>query len=420
MRVLRTLRRALLAAVLLLGAPPAAAAELLPEPPYVADTTRVERIVAGLREDPLFVDPSAVSLLPREEAEAVREALADQPVPVYVVVVPSLPTDESAGDEEVLLHAVHHVLGEGGVYVHLNSSWLHSGSYRFSHIVVDVPVDDGDLPRSPVFAEGADELLDLLAAVRTAPPGAPASPTPSAVEFRDHRTEYQPTVADRFSGDFWPGLLVVGPLLGLLLFPLALGLGRAGRAAASGRRTRRAHRDTERRSLPAPLRARRAPSRPSRARLHRILRRELDRLTAELEAAAAAQPGRDRAARAFDAAGLLAADPAATDHDLVGAIVLAREGRAALAADGLSRSPGACSVNPLHGAPLPGSAPLRGSAGRSADGRCARCAGRTVPPPPLRLAGEPHTAHANLWTRTGYGRTVPELARTVLKEIDVD
>lgn len=406
-------------AAILLGAAPGAADDvrLAPEPPYVRDTERIERIAAGLREEPLFIDPSAISLLPEDDVESIRAAMQDQPVPVYVIVVPSMRYDESGGDAKVLLHAVDHAMDDdsGGVYIHVQSVSLASGYYSLTAAAINVPINPRDLD---VYSEKNDlsRLLTALDSVRAAEPAPASSPTPFAVEQAAKEDEQGPPgISDRFTGDFWPGLILVGPFFG------ATAYGGVRLAAAGLRAARRRGRYNDQyRELPAAIRVRRAPFQPSTRWLHRTLRTELHHLSKELGSAAADHPGRSLAAVSFDAAGLIASAPRPSDHDLVGAIVLARDGRAAATGSGAPHPRGACMANPLHGAPIPNGerTPLPGHNRRGLV--CGRCATAPQILRVLRIDGVAHYKHANLWTATEYGRTVPDLAQRALKELDVD
>ncbi|TDQ45035.1 hypothetical protein [Actinorugispora endophytica] len=411
------------AAVLLALPAPAAAVELLPEPPYVRDTERVERIAAGLREDPLFVDPSATGLLGQGEVAAIGRALADQSVPVRVLVVPSFPYDESGGDSEVLMHAVNHAMGgEGGVYVTVNTIGLPEDRYLLDTAVIDVPVDPHDLVSHSEEHEDVDRLLTLLDSVRTAAPAPTSSPTPSAVEweFEDRAEEEEEEASllpHPFSGDFWPGLLIIGPAVGAMLYGTALLAGMGLRSASAEAGRRRVYRAWDR-DLPKAVRARRAPYAPSARWLGQTLNAELRRLSHDLKAGSG-HPGRDAAARSFDAASLIASSDAPPAQDLVGAIVVARQGRSALASDNGAPVRGACMANPLHGAPTTAGKQARLPGRASFEPVCGLCATRPKPPRVLRLDGGQHHRNASLWTGSRYGYTGSDLARRVLEELDV-
>ncbi|HIY42459.1 MAG TPA: hypothetical protein H9836_15200, partial [Candidatus Nocardiopsis merdipullorum] len=90
------------------------------EAPYVASTVRVDRIADALRKTSLYVDPLAQDST--EELAEVAERLEASELPVYAAVVPMSMSDESEGEPEILAHALHHVMGEDGVFVVVDSS----------------------------------------------------------------------------------------------------------------------------------------------------------------------------------------------------------------------------------------------------------------------------------------------------------
>ncbi|MER7782154.1 hypothetical protein ABTZ92_07645 [Streptomyces albidoflavus] len=169
-------------------------------------------------------------------------------------------------------------------------------------------------------------------------------------------------LAPLWSGDFWPGLLLVGPGAALLLF-LLVRIGAAVLHVVRGRRGR---------GVPLVLRYARAdaqpvfaaPTEPSRRWLTGALRQELRLALVEFEAAGLPDgPAREWAWSGLDAAALAVGhqdeaggghrDPAA----LAAALVLVRCVRAGLGTCGVrpgTRPPvrmaaACCALNPLHG-----------------------------------------------------------------------
>jgi hypothetical protein len=108
--------------------------------------------------------------------------------------------------------------------------------------------------------------------------------------------------------------------------------------------------------------------------------------------------------------------------DLLGAVVLAREGRAALAGrDPLPRP--ACQVNPLHGPAL--RRPPRGrppKAPRKLVALCAGCRGCPAGDRDQRALltdGVPYYRTEGFWARTGFGALDPDLPARVLEYLGV-
>ena len=157
--------------------------------------------------------------------------------------------------------------------------------------------------------------------------------------------------------------------------------------------------------------------------LHKAARSEIAQLIAALSETQADQdnPGRDRALACYDAAALLAAereDPL----DLIGAVVLAREGQAALA----HRSPlplPACQVNPLHGPAVSRPTPKRRPRPRRPHTVCAGCKKCSRPERDKRallVAGIPYYQTPGFWSTTGFGALDPELPTRVLEYMHVE
>ncbi|NYI98360.1 hypothetical protein HNR12_004637 [Streptomonospora nanhaiensis] len=450
-----------------LGAAPAQAdgyaPSPMPTPPYVHDTGRAERVAAELREDPVYVDPEAHAHLADGEETRVEALVAEAGQPVFVAVLPSTYYDESNGDPELFLHALHHELGEPGVYVMADPRAGGVGPFDLTALAFDVPVDEfealwidyEEIPDSELpTAENellTEQVRTLVKQIRTAPEGTPASPVPLFADTSDDIPDEEPTRADYFT-DAVPGV-IVGALLGLLLIGAWL-LAAAG--VRSSRAVRAAVPPGAEDGIPALLRARPAPVAPSPRRLSRMLRTELRRLAREIERAPADHPNHARAVAAFDAATLIDRG----EHDptwTVGAITMARAARAELTLDAPATSPAFCAVNPLHGAAVPAravsgpggadtgarprgrarreaarrrAAAKRQAAARGAGGRwCAHCwaradLGRPVAPRTLQVRVDgrlrQHDLVDGFWKSVQYGHRTPDLARRVLKELDVD
>lgn len=159
-------------------------------------------------------------------------------------------------------------------------------------------------------------------------------------------------------------------------------------------------------------------------RLPRAARAEVEELAAALAAAQddSGNPGRDRALACYDAAALLVAERS-DRPDLLGALVLAREGRTALAdRDPLPRP--ACQVNPLHGPAVRRS--RRGQRSRQARKLrvvCAGCAGCSSHERDQRAwleDGVPYYRTTGFWAQVGFGARDPELPARVLEYLGVE
>jgi hypothetical protein len=156
--------------------------------------------------------------------------------------------------------------------------------------------------------------------------------------------------------------------------------------------------------------------------LHKVARSEIARLVAALSATDADpdNPGRDRALACYDAAALLAAER--EDRlDLLGAVVLAREGQTALA----DRDPlplPVCQVHPLHGPatrrPAPRRPPRPGKPHAICAG-CGRCTMLGRDKRALLVDGVPYYQTAGFWAGVGFGALDPELPTRVLEYMHV-
>ncbi|MFC3997029.1 hypothetical protein ACFOVU_13945 [Nocardiopsis sediminis] len=440
------------AALTAASAAPAAADGLAPSPspnpPYVGDTTRTERIAEALHGDPLFVDPEAAEFVGAEERGELADLIAGADHPVYVVVAPSTPYDESGGDRELFLHAVRHAMGEDGdgVYIAAAPPDLGTGPYRLTTVLFGVPVDEWaalypeDAPDPPAddipTAQGrllAQQVATVLEGVDTAPSAPAESPVPLAAPEPSTDSGFVPEepAAGDYTTDLGPGLFV-GALLGGALLGAVAGIAALLRRRL---RVRPVVAPEAERHLPESLRARRAPTRPSHRRLVRMLDTELRRLTRELAGTPHGHADHAAAVAAYDAA-MLIRNGGRDDQWLVGGIVMVRAARAALTTPEPDSGRAFCLANPLHGAALEGRAatrygkptvrlPAKGPQGAV----CAAChavagldrplTGRVLR---LRSDGEwrPHYLADGFWTATQYGRRIPDLPRRVLKELDAD
>jgi hypothetical protein len=313
------------------------------DPPHAL--VRMDRVATALNEDPLFVDGDFAGILDGGERKQIRKAIDDASasfgMPVFVVMVPNTRESESQGYNDVFLHGLHEQLGKDGLYLMVDQDGELEGvpfkvprelGYEVIPRALDTPVD-----RRKPFEGLASRIGQALALAAESPPGEPETPRlymtadPFGQEDRPSSTD-EPEFSDLF-WLFFAGLLLVGPLVGPMLF----GLFFAVRAVY--------------RSWRHPV----VPARPRMRRLRALADKELA-LLAELLPPPDDAPGRLVALRSYDAARLLSDDvgrgPAADDAlaalDLVGVAVLARQGREVLE-KGLDRPLVPCHANPLHG-----------------------------------------------------------------------
>ncbi|MFF7795337.1 hypothetical protein [Streptomyces sp. NPDC007991] len=320
--------------------------------PTPADlSARVERVAAGLRQDPVYADPESPRVLGARQLERLHERIRDfrrseAGGPVFVSVVPQTPESESAGDAMLFAAAVHAKVGEDGLYVIADPDdgtidfYNHGLRRDTNRLSVDLPdsVTFGDSRADEaddhLLGERLDQLMTFLGkAPRTERPG--SEPAPAAAP----RAADEKTLPPLFATDFWPGLFV-GAFLALLLSGVVAGV----TWIVTGLRRRRSPEPEPAGLLPVT-----SPTEPSASYLRRTAHAELSALTREFTT----PDGNPRAWDRLDAAMLLLdGDPdraRKTETDpatLVAVVVLARAGRAALTGDTDDLF---CGVNPLHG-----------------------------------------------------------------------
>ncbi|GGV76844.1 hypothetical protein [Streptomyces massasporeus] len=320
-------------------------------PPTPAEmSARVERVAAGLKQDPVYADPESPRVLDARQLDRLHERIrdfrrSDGGGPVYVSLVPQTPESESAGDADLFAAAVHAKVGEDGVYVVADPDdgtidvLNHGLRLDSSHLSFDLPdsVSLGDSRADEaddhLLGERLDRLMTFLDETpRTDRPQ--SEPAPAAAP----RAADEHTLPALYSTDFWPGL-IVGAFAALLLTGVAAGATWIIRGLL-------------RRRSPVPESFDRmpftAPTAPSTSYLRRTAYNELIALSAEFDPE---DHVRDR--ERLDAALLLvggdpgrARRPGTEPTTLVAVIVLARAGRAALTG---RPSKLCCGVNPLHG-----------------------------------------------------------------------
>ncbi|MDX6738725.1 hypothetical protein [Actinocorallia sp. A-T 12471] len=393
-----------LAAIVLAFLPPTRASADEDVPAYA--TERWDRIAEGLRKDALFVDPDLADAVTgpmrvalRERMDAAGESLQTT---VYFIAVPVSRESEVKGDAGLLLDGVRERLGENGLYLLADEDGhLAAEDYgiprEFPYEIVPWRLRD-EVDYEDPFGNLVSRVGTVLDKAVTAPPGEPSRPdasasVPSFVEEADDHARPKAAIW----GPFFAGLLLFGPLL-VLLFWALWGAFRVMRAAS------------------------RSPRQNVR-NLHATAAKELRVLSQGLETAGDG-PGTAAALRAYDAALLLvdeargAADKAAAALDLVGVIVLCRQGGIALAED-LARGPSFCQVNPLHGIAV--RTVKRTDRGHPQGRVCRDCAGRSkaqIASVVLRVPDRrPYFEVEGRWREGFDGR--PDLAARVLESLGV-
>ncbi len=314
-----------------------------PVHPTHADlTARIDRVAAGLTGHQVYLDPESRSPFTGAQLTRLEHRIASfTPGAVYVAAVPLDGSDESAGDPDAFLTALHRAVGKPGVYTVADTA-----DGRLGVDVWGLPLEPGTVPEPitdpPVdgtagqgFPQRYDQLLtfldDLPHTSGTRPDAYDVTPEP----LDDHR------LASIWSDEFGDGLSAAGTGV-VLLFLAAVG------CAALVRRLRGRYRTG---TAPDPADE---PARPGAGHLRRAARHAVDELAAGLAGADHGGAARHAAAYAcLDAALLLVdrdpdgrIDDGTAPADLVAAIVLARAGREELAGRPVER---VCEVNPLHG-----------------------------------------------------------------------
>lgn len=377
-------------AVVLAGGLAVTAARLFDDRSYGDDAiptpadmrSRIERVTAGLRHDPLYTDPESEPVLSSAERTRLHKRLAALDIPVLIAAVPRLTEDESGGNREIFVQSLHQRLHHDALFILADPL-----AETLSVVNYGAPINAYALPRSHfglpelhetrTLGDRLDALLrDVADAPRDSAGDRPYDPGPAADPVAEKDL---PSV---FAADFAPGLLI-----GTFLAALLLGLVTAVRALAGAVGRRRTAGGPAPGGVPA---ASEAPDEPSLAWLRRTARQEADALTAVLDAQdTLPERTRHRAWECLDAAALLIdgdgdarVDADATPASLVCAVALARSGRAAV--EGPAAPERLCHRNPLHG-PAHGTRRIPTAGGGRARSLpvCGRC--RTVPGPVLRL-----------------------------------
>ena len=287
-------------------------------PAHAAD--RVDRITAGLRQSPLFVDPDVSYLLDARQRTTIDKQLRTAGVPIYLAVVPLLSADESAGDGEYLGSLLHQRLGRNGIYLVADQRGeLDAMAYqvpRDTTLDFDLATSDEPLPK---------KLHDAIDAFAHAPKAEAVRPrhAPSARVDERQRKTTAVGLAGEFVKTFSPPCCSSALALALLWL----------------------HRPDRRRGCSAAVRGtgRRAGPR----RLRRTAEAELVRLARAIGAAGEATPG--TAGRwPTTTPPSCCTTRRTTRAARFGVVVLALEGQDALREETADPAP-RCVVDPFHG-----------------------------------------------------------------------
>lgn len=88
----------------------------------------VDRAVAGLLKNPLYVDPDARSVLKPETVEYLESALGKVGTPMYVAVLPEAALPETADDPDQLLAEIGRGVDREGVYTLVAGGYFRAGA----------------------------------------------------------------------------------------------------------------------------------------------------------------------------------------------------------------------------------------------------------------------------------------------------
>ncbi|WP_150243126.1 hypothetical protein [Nocardiopsis quinghaiensis] len=110
---------ALLAVALVPAAPAVGRAD-----PVQEEMSATERVVAGLEESPVHVDPSYASAFPEELAQETGRRITDSGVPLRVLAVPLIEGGDWNGQADLMAAAVHDRIGGEGHYLVLDGERL--------------------------------------------------------------------------------------------------------------------------------------------------------------------------------------------------------------------------------------------------------------------------------------------------------
>ena len=380
----------------------------------------LDDINATLAKDGIYVHPSMQPLFTPAQLTAIKEDLAAAKQPVFLVVYPLEYGDEYGGRSDELLAQLHDRSGTPGLYFSAERPF-DDGQYYLDDSEWDVPQSYGDgRPYEATSVAEAAHPKDLAAGmVELADLYGQGTVSERYRELQAEETSSDPG-SDRGDGSAGDDGGVSGGAVGsIVLAVAALGIGLAIW------RSRQVKRRQQSFTLP-----RSATDRIREAhddRLEARARAEVLALGEAIDAAEITRTGNADSWQAaldhYDGAGrvLRGTDPDVLD--VVGAIVLAERGQAALRAARAGRAwqpRKPCFLNPLHG-PGMGDRTVQSAAGPVKVPLCRACStdlqkGRRPDILDVLRKGEPvHYFDAGVrpWSSSGYGALEPDLVRAL-------
>lgn len=305
---------------------------------------------AALQSAPLYINPDMAWMFTPSAQSQISSALRASPVRVFLAVVPFGPDNDGVEYADYFLDQLHRRIGMAGVYLAVGPlGVVYDAEYQVPRDI-NLPLSvefgpDSDVEPAQIAANTPGRILRLLRLIATSPADPSAATAPPPVAAPSPLSYPGAGALSRSGSGSSAGQIAVAAVLSLLLLGPLLGLGGFA-AAGAGRRLmadRRGWGDNGDPGLPVG----RMPAAPSTGWLLRHARGELGQLERLIGPGGDVNPGWQRACDDYDVGQLsLTSDP--EQIDLVGAIVLAREGRLALTAK-TGQPPPPCLVNPLHG-----------------------------------------------------------------------
>jgi hypothetical protein len=145
----------------------------------VMATVDLDEVAEALRQDPLYVDPTAERALSAADAARVREAIAGAGTPVYIAVLPASADEAFGGDPAALASALADSVDRNGTLAVVVGDSLRAGSSV-------LPAGRAAELATDALAVGGDDTTGVLVDfVRRVAAEAPVGSTPPAVVAND-------------------------------------------------------------------------------------------------------------------------------------------------------------------------------------------------------------------------------------------